>query len=279
MLGENVNPNTNEQVSEGQCPPPGQPLAQHTRPREANGQFTFTTTEEKKRSRKVADTNYTNKNARVIINKALESNLFVALGDLATNEGKNGKSRTKKGHTEMLVSLLSHMRLDDGTCFEVDPANNYEITKVRGPIHFCCTVALNFSEFQTKSGRRELGKIRYDSSDKSSTFFPTVSCTSACCSMYSYQIGTIKRTKRNLITIYTDQELVSLDSGSGSSSSGTTSSCSCSTTTCRLCALGHRFTFIYANGYVMLGRSDSGAQQLAPSRPVSAPTEQVMVQV
>ena len=45
--------------------------------------------------------------------------------------GKRKSSRTKKGHTEMLVSLLGHVRLDDRTCFEVDPASNYEITKVR----------------------------------------------------------------------------------------------------------------------------------------------------
>ena len=107
----------------------------------------------------MADTNYTNKNARVIINKALESNLFVALGDLATNEGKNGKSRTKKGHTEMLVSLLSHMRLDDGTCFEVDPANNYEITKVRDSrTFFLHGRALMFCIFRQNMGGVNLAK-------------------------------------------------------------------------------------------------------------------------
>jgi hypothetical protein len=81
------------------------------------------------------------------------------------------------------------------------------------------------------------------------------------------------------MTMHTDQELVSLDSGSGPSSSGTTSSCSRNTTNCRFCGFGHCLTYIYANGYVMLGHSDSGAQQLALSNPIATPVEQVMVQV
>jgi hypothetical protein len=131
MLGENLNPNTNKQVPAVQCLPAGQPLAQHTRPREANGKFTFTSPEDKKRSRKAAQANYAQKNVQVKIHKALKSNFFEALGDLAIKEGKNGKPGTQMTMTEALVFLMGYVRLDDGTCFEVDPANNYEITKVR----------------------------------------------------------------------------------------------------------------------------------------------------
>ena len=150
MLGENTNPNINHQVPEVQCPPAGQPLDQQKRPREANGQFTFTSAEAKKRSRTAAQANFFQKNARTTINKALESNIFEALGELATREGKNGKARIKMSTTEVLVFLLSHTRLNDGTCFEVDPANEYEITMVRDSRAFFCMFALNFFDFSDK---------------------------------------------------------------------------------------------------------------------------------
>ena len=136
MLGENANPNTNQQAQEGQCSPVGQPLVPHKRSREANGQSTSTTPEEKKRSRKESDANYAQKNTHITMSKAFKSNFFEALGDLATKEGKNGKRRTQMTMTEALVFLMGNVRLDNGTRFEVDPANNYEITKVRDPHTF-----------------------------------------------------------------------------------------------------------------------------------------------
>ena len=147
------------------------------------------------------------------------------------------------------------------------------------PIPFFCTVALNVLHFQTKAGRRELGKIRYNYLDKSSTFFPTVGCTSTCCSIYSYQIFITIHGQRKLLAIYTDQEPISLDSSSGCSSAGIACSCSCSTTYFRFCAFGHFHTYIYVNYCIMLGCSDSGAPQQALPSPVATPVEQVMVRV
>jgi hypothetical protein len=151
MLEENTNPNTNKQVSEGQCPPVGQPLSQQKRPREANGNFTFTSPEDKKKSRKASKANYAQKNTQVIMNKAFKSNFFGALGDLAITEGKNGKPGTQMTMTEALVTLMGYVRLDDGTCFEVDPANNYEITKVRDSRTFFLHSRAYFFAFSDKS--------------------------------------------------------------------------------------------------------------------------------
>jgi hypothetical protein len=136
MLEENANPNTNIQVYEGQCPPAGQPLTQRKRPQPANGQSTPTQLGDKKRRRQAALANYSNKNSKVYLNRALKSNTYAALGDLGTDEGKNGKPRTEKNMTDLIILLLSHVRLDNGTQFTVDPANNYEITKVRDPRAF-----------------------------------------------------------------------------------------------------------------------------------------------
>ena len=83
--------------------------------------------------------------------------------------------------TEVLVFLLSHTRLSDGTCFEVDPANEYEITMVRNSRAFFCMFALNFFDFQAKGRRRELGKIWYDSSAKTSKLYPTAGGSNAYC--------------------------------------------------------------------------------------------------
>jgi hypothetical protein len=132
MLGENTNPNTNNQVCEGECPPAGESLAQRKRPREANGKFTVTTAEDQKRSRQAASAKRTQKYSRVSMPKSLRSNLYLALGDCGTDEGGNGNPGTEKGWTEVLIFLLSKVRLDDGTHFKVDPANDYEIIKVRG---------------------------------------------------------------------------------------------------------------------------------------------------
>jgi hypothetical protein len=51
------------------------------------------------------------------------------------------------GMTELLVFLVNHVRLDDGTQFKVDPANNYEISKVRGRHVLFCTDTANFLRF------------------------------------------------------------------------------------------------------------------------------------
>ena len=131
----------------------------------------YSSTVRSKKGRQAGFAKHAQNFSKVNIHKALRVDILEAVGELVIHDSENRTSRSQVCMTELLVFLVNHVRLDDGTCFEVDPANNYEITKVRGPIHFCCTVALNCSEFQTKSGRRELGKIRYDSSDKSSTFF------------------------------------------------------------------------------------------------------------
>jgi hypothetical protein len=151
MLEENLNLNTNNQVPEVQCPPAGQPLGTHKRSREANGQCTSTKPEEKKRGRKSSDANYAQKNTHVIMSKAFKSNFFEALGDLATKEGKNGKRRAQMTMTETLVFLMGNVRLDDGTRFEVDPANNYEITKVRDSNTFFLHSRAYFLAFSDKS--------------------------------------------------------------------------------------------------------------------------------
>ena len=150
MVEENLNPNTNNQVPEDQCPPAGQCLAQNFRPRQANGQYGFTPLEDKKRSRQASTAKHTQKYSKVNVSKALRSNLIAALGDFATNEGVNGKNRTEKSTTDLLVFLLEHVRLDDGVCFEVDPANEYEITMVCNSVLFFCLFVLKFLRFSDK---------------------------------------------------------------------------------------------------------------------------------
>ena len=171
MLEENSNPNTNKQVPEVQCSSAEQPLAQQKRPQSSDRQSAFIPLADSKLRRQATLAKHGQKVTKVNVHKAFRVNILAAVEELVKQDSENRTSRSQVGMTELLVFLMKHVRLDDGTRFKVDPANNYEITKVRGPIHFCCTVALNCSEFQTKSGRRELGKIRYDSSDKSSTFF------------------------------------------------------------------------------------------------------------
>ena len=69
--------------------------------------------------------------------------------------------------TELLVFLVNHVRLDDGTHFKVDPANKYEVIKVRDSYAFF--LHAKFLRFQTKAGRHELGRIRYDSLEEYGT--------------------------------------------------------------------------------------------------------------
>jgi hypothetical protein len=132
MLEENSNPNTNNQVPESQCLPAGRPLAQWKRPTPGSGQSSTNPLGDQKKRRQATSAKYTQNNSKVNVNKALRSNLYAALGELASETLKNRNSRAEKGMTDMLVFLLEHVRLDDGTCFTVNPANEYEIIKVRG---------------------------------------------------------------------------------------------------------------------------------------------------
>jgi hypothetical protein len=151
MLEENSNPNTNNQVPEGQCLPAGQCLAQRKRSQPVDGQSTIAPLANKKSRRLATLANHRQNCSKVNVNKALRVNILAAVGELVSQDSEIKTSRVQISMTELLVFLVKHVRLDDGTRFKVDLDNNYEITKVHDPHTIFCMFALICFDFLDKS--------------------------------------------------------------------------------------------------------------------------------
>ena len=150
MLEENTNPNTNNQVPEGQCPSAGQLLAQRKRSQPADGQCAIPPLSDQKRRRQATLAKHRQNNSNVNVNKALRVNILEAVDEIVSEDDGNRNSRMQVGMTELLIFLMNHVRLDDGTKFKVDPANDHEITVVRETHAFFCTVAPKLFRFSDK---------------------------------------------------------------------------------------------------------------------------------
>ena len=96
MLEENLNPNTNNQVPEVRCLAAGQPFAQRKRLQLADGQSSTNPVGDQKRRRQATSVKYTQNNSKVNVNKALRSNLYAALGGLASRDAEKRKFESRK---------------------------------------------------------------------------------------------------------------------------------------------------------------------------------------